>query len=134
MSQQRRSPFILVVEDDPSIRSLMELVLSKQDHWKLSFAGNGKKAVELYKENNFDLIIMDIRLPNMDGIEATKKIREQEKKTGRERTPVIVFTADTRKESHMDCHDADIDDLIVKPSKMEKVVNSVKNVLPDAVI
>jgi CheY-like chemotaxis protein len=57
------------------------------------FASNGKEAVEKYSENHFDIIFMDIQMPVMDGLQATKEIRQQELATNKRRTPVIASTA-----------------------------------------
>jgi PAS domain S-box-containing protein len=82
---------ILLVEDDLVNRKMTTKILEKQAH-KVTIATNGKEAIEIFKDNNYDLILMDIQMPEMDGIKASKII----KKICKERhiyTPIIALTA-----------------------------------------
>ncbi len=87
---------ILIAEDNEANQELIKIILLK---YGLSFdlASNGLKAVELYKSNNYDLILMDEQMPVMDGNEAVKKILEYESKKGLEHTPVSALTANVIK-------------------------------------
>lgn len=131
MAQNDRHPQILIVEDDPSIDSLMRFILSNQDHWKPTSVVNGKDAVEAWQNGNYDIILMDIKMPMMDGIDATRKIRELERKTGRKRTPIIGFTACVSKETCQKCLNEGMDDFITKPTKITTLVETVSKHLPD---
>ena len=119
------SPHILIVEDEPSIESLLVTILAKQDYWITSTVTDGAQAVEAWENGNYDVILMDIKMPNMDGIQATKKIREAEEKAGHKRTPIIAFTACVDKETCQECFDAGADEFLSKPTKMENLVQAV---------
>jgi two-component system, sensor histidine kinase len=102
---------ILVAEDNLLNQELIRLVL-KQKGYNVTIAANGRVAVDLAKENKYDLIFMDIQMPVMDGIEATIEIR---KITGQKETPIIAFTAHTTPEDRQMCIKAGMNDMINKP-------------------
>lgn len=131
VNQTDRHPQILIAEDDPSIDSLLKLILRKQDHWKTTSVVDGRHAVEAWQSGNYDVILMDVRMPVMDGIEATKKIRAIERESGRKRTPIIGFSAFASKGTCQQCLDADMDDFISKPVKIKILVETVDKHLPD---
>ena len=87
---------ILVAEDNEANQELIKILLEKYD---LSFdlANNGREAVELYKQNSYDLILMDEQMPVMDGIEAVKNIIEYEESNSMKHTPVSALTANVIK-------------------------------------
>ena len=86
---------VLVVEDNPINRRILTLVLERLPA-KITNAPNGLEAVRAFQEQAFDVILMDLQLPGMDGYEATRRIRAIEAETGRARTPIIVVSAHTR--------------------------------------
>src|SRR5690606_16746460 len=83
---------VLVAEDNLLNQKIMHLCLQKLQA-KVKMAISGTEAVNLYKSQKFDLIFMDIRMPEMDGLEATKTIRTYEKTNQLPQTPIIAFTA-----------------------------------------
>ncbi|MBF0358580.1 MAG: response regulator [Magnetococcales bacterium] len=83
---------ILLAEDNPFTQKLMNRLLSNNGH-TLSIAANGQDALEKSQSNKFDLILMDIRMPVLDGIATANAIRQQEKKSGTAKTPIIAVTA-----------------------------------------
>lgn len=82
---------ILLAEDNPVNQKLAVRPLEKQG-FAVSVKGNGKQAVEAACQEPFDLILMDIQMPEMDGLQATAQIREHERKTG-QHMPIIAMTA-----------------------------------------
>lgn len=110
---------IMVVEDNPVNIQVIKLFLDK---WGASqtIAVNGKQAVKLYQEQEFDLIFMDLHMPVMDGYESSIKIRELEEKTGR-RTPIIALTASNVFEDHTKAYDAGVDHIMPKPFDPQKL-------------
>ncbi|MCP5048572.1 MAG: response regulator, partial [bacterium] len=90
----RKKLTILLAEDNPINRKLVERFLKKKN-WKVIHAKNGEEAVQLYRENSPDLILMDIQMPEVDGYEASVRIREIETQDGsnRKHTPIIALTA-----------------------------------------
>lgn len=108
---------ILIVEDDDQSQRMLKLILGKTGH-TLKFGFNGVDAVQSVKSEDFDLVLMDIQLPQMGGLEATRKIREWEK--GKKHTAIVGLTAIPESE-HRNCMQAGMDDVIAKPFDMEKL-------------
>ncbi len=86
---------------------------------RVSIAGDGEIAVELTRREAPDLILMDWHMPNLDGVEATRQIRNIERSEGREETPIVMFTADTQKDNRTICMQAGANDLLAKPVQMD---------------
>ena len=99
---------ILIVDDNPINQKL--LVLGLQKHVKgIVLANDGEEAVEKFLSGSYDIIIMDLQMPGMNGIQATKKIRDLEVEKGMKRTPIIGNTAHAFPEERDRCLDAGMD-------------------------
>mgnify|MGYP005987981693 FL=1 len=111
---------ILLVEDNITNQKFMKIVLSK---YKLDFdvASNGFEAIELYKKNQYDMIFMDENMPNMSGIEATKKIRVLEKNLKNRYIPIIAITANAIMGDEERFKSAGMDEYLTKPLDREKL-------------
>ena len=109
----RSSAHVLLVEDNPD-NQMLALHLLKKQGFEVSIANNGLEAVEMAAANAFDLILMDIQMPDMGGLEATAKIRAAEQGSGR-RIPIIAVTAHAQDEDRQICLDAGMDDHVTKP-------------------
>ena len=109
---------ILLVEDNPVNQKLALMMLGKAGY-HVEVAGNGLEAVEKYtaEANKFDLVFMDIQMPEMDGKEATRRIRE----LGFRDVPVVAMTAHALQGDREECIQAGMNDYITKPIKREKV-------------
>jgi CheY-like chemotaxis protein len=118
-TEKKLSLNILLAEDNPINQKLAVSLLEKQG-WKVTIANNGKEAVDLIEKDNFDLVLMDVQMPEMDGVEATKIIREREKKTGKH-IPIIALTANAFKDDKKKCLDAGMDDYTSKPIKIQEL-------------
>lgn len=105
---------ILVVEDDDDLRYLASQQLKKLGHQSQT-ANDGEDALAKLKESKFDLVLMDVMMPVMDGVTATRKVRELEKKTGAHIT-IVAMTAISDKDS---CLSAGMDDYIFKPIMLD---------------
>jgi signal transduction histidine kinase/CheY-like chemotaxis protein/HPt (histidine-containing phosphotransfer) domain-containing protein len=105
----------ILIVDDVSINQLIsvKLVAKSGEHF-LDCAGNGREAVEKWQQGNFDLIFMDVQMPVMDGLEATRLIRRFEAGEGR-RVHICAMTANAMKEDGAICRDAGMDSYIAKP-------------------
>jgi len=121
--KSKATPFrILYVEDDESIRGLMRIVFKKTDYL-FEMAENGAIGLEMYKKGNYDLVLMDLKMPVMDGLEATKEIREWEKQEGKKRVPLIALTAHGTTNDKKKSEDAGCDDHLIKPIKKQDLMN-----------
>ncbi len=103
---------ILLVEDNP-INQKMAATMLKKAGYRVDTANNGKLAVEAFDKNRYDLIFMDIQMPEMDGFEATKIIREKE--GNNQHNIIIAMTAHAMKGDREQCLEAGMDDYITKP-------------------
>ena len=86
-------------------------------------AENGFETLDKYQKNNYDIIMMDVQMPEMDGYEVTRKIRELEKSTGKSRITIIAITANAMPGDQEKCLDAGMDDYISKPIRGENLEN-----------
>jgi PAS domain S-box-containing protein len=114
----KHSVCILLVEDNPVNQKLAKMILTKAGY-QVEVANDGQEAVEKYtaSPDDFDLIFMDVQMPEMDGIEATKAIREE----GFDSIPIVAMTAHAMKGDREECLAVGMDDYIPKPIKREVV-------------
>lgn len=120
---------ILLAEDNLISQKLAVRILEKQG-WKVTVANNGKEAVEWIEKNGFDLVLMDVQMPEMDGLEATKEIREKEKITGKH-IPIVALTAHAFKEDEEKCLSAGMDGYTTKPIKIQELFKTIENILKE---
>jgi two-component system, OmpR family, aerobic respiration control sensor histidine kinase ArcB len=120
---------ILLVEDQPMIGEFTKTLLSKLS-CTVDIAPKGNIAIELAKKNNYDLIFMDIGLPDISGYEVTNCIRQYEKTKGTSRVPIIALTAHADEKSQQDCLKLGIDSLIIKPLMQEVAINTLNKFIP----
>lgn len=112
---------VLVVEDDVINRKIFEKIL-KARGYDYTFAVNGAEAVEKFEIGQFNIILMDIQMPVMDGYEATIQIREKEKEAKTEvRVPIIAVSAVSPKEGRKIAIDVGMDDFLSKPFNEQKI-------------
>ncbi len=125
LSQRVRPLHILLVEDNIINQQLTLKLLEKEGHSAV-VANNGKEAIEAFENESFDLILMDIQMPEMDGYEATAVIRERERESGRH-IPIIAVTAHAMKGYREKCLAAGMNDYISKPVNINKLVSILYN-------
>jgi PAS domain S-box-containing protein len=117
---------ILLAEDNPVNQRLAVRLLEKRGH-TVEVAGTGAEAIELLGSRGpFDLIVMDVQMPEMDGIEATRAIREAESE-GQEHIPIIGVTAHTLRGDRERCLEAGMDDYISKPFRASELFETVES-------
>jgi two-component system sensor histidine kinase/response regulator len=116
---------ILLVEDNPDNRFLIKAFLKKFP-FKIDDVENGKEAVEKFKNNKYDLVLMDMQMPVMDGYSATRIIREWEKENGKEETPILALTAYAMKEDKEKTIKAGCSDYLTKPIKKENLLEAIR--------
>lgn len=112
-SDRKRIYRILLAEDNPVNKQVAEAVLKKRG-WEVVSVTDGAQAVQAWQEQEFDLVLMDIQMPVMDGIEAARRIRKQEGGNS-EHVPIIALTAYAWKENRDQCMAAGMDGFIAKP-------------------
>ena len=105
---------ILLAEDNLSNQRLLVYKFTRRGH-KVSIAGNGLEALEQWRAGAYDLVLMDLMMPVMDGFEAARRIRAEEKAEGRKRTPIVALTANEDGDIRERCLKAGMDDYIAKP-------------------
>jgi CheY-like chemotaxis protein len=119
---------ILVAEDNPINQQLMERLLSKRGA-SVTVASNGREAVDAFGSSRFDIVFMDIQMPEMDGLAATREIRRIE--GGRfPRTPLIALTAHASREDREQCLSAGMDGYLSKPLKFEELDRTLARWIP----
>ncbi|MEO5362342.1 MAG: response regulator [Magnetococcus sp. DMHC-8] len=116
-----RAVTILVVDDQPANLTVTLGMLAQLGcrHGNLQTALNGQQAVELFRQRRFDLVFMDCQMPDMDGFQATRLIREWERQQGRRPVPVIAFTADVTLSNRQTGEAAGMTDFLTKPVAMD---------------
>jgi CheY-like chemotaxis protein len=119
---------VLLVEDSPVNQKLAVALLQKQG-LDVVVANNGREALEtLDSQPHIDLVLMDIQMPEMDGMEATHAIREKEQQTGGH-VPIIAMTAHALKGDRQRCLEAGMDEYVAKPIHAQKLVRAIQTVL-----
>ncbi|WP_295401293.1 response regulator [uncultured Thiocystis sp.] len=109
---ERQGARILLVEDNPVNQKLARKLLEQWGH-EVTLAENGKIAVELFDPSAFDLVLMDMQMPVMDGIEAARRIRDKEQ--GSAHTPIVALTANVMAGDRALCLEAGMDEHLPKP-------------------
>jgi CheY-like chemotaxis protein len=130
LEEAKHSVSILLAEDNPINQKLGKVLLTKAGY-NVDIANNGREAVALFMldQKKYDLIFMDINMPELDGLEAAKEIR----KNGFKRVPIIALTAAAMKEDKEKCLQAGMNDYITKPIKREIVFKTLKKWIFDRV-
>ncbi|QJA08750.1 response regulator transcription factor [Romboutsia sp. CE17] len=116
------SASILVVEDDANIQELIVEFL-RAENYNVDYASDGLEGIQLFKKNNYDLIILDIMMPNLDGYSVCKMIRQTSK------VPVIFLTALNQENDEVKGFDLECDDYITKPFSFNLLIKRVEAVL-----
>ncbi len=112
--RRSRASRVLLVEDHPANQKLATWLLQRQGH-QVTLAENGAEALKLMQALAFDLVLMDVQMPVMDGLEATRRIRELEQQRGDKHHPIIAMTAGAIVGDREKCLAAGMDDYISKP-------------------
>lgn len=125
------SQHVLLVDDDTASRGFVEIVLGRLG-LEVDLASNGAEALDLLSKNDYALVLMDCHMPVMDGIEATRRIRDGSAKCRNPEIPILTITADVMQENIDACRLAGMNDCLTKPARMAAVRNYVRKWLPVA--
>lgn len=115
-------PIVLVVDDEKSLRDFVRRNLEAR-HYKVLTASNGLEALAVFKSENVDLVILDLMMPHLDGLETTRRIRESSK------TPIIILTALGEESDKVQAFDLGADDYLTKPFGVGELMGRIKAVL-----
>src|SRR5205814_10583846 len=124
---------VLLADDNPTNQKLVELLLDQHRH-RVTTVGNGREAVAISAEQPFDLILMDVQMPEMSGLDATAAIRARERATGAH-TPIISMTAHAMSGDREQCLTAGMDAYLSKPLRPHDLMAAIDALLtagPDA--
>ncbi|MBF4694668.1 response regulator transcription factor [Fusibacter ferrireducens] len=113
---------VLIVEDEARLREFISLYY-KAEGYQVTEAEDGEMALDLFNKNVFDLVILDIMMPKIDGYKVCRQIR------GKSDIPIIILTAITTEESELKCYDLGADDYVTKPLKGKTLVAKSKRLL-----
>jgi CheY-like chemotaxis protein/two-component sensor histidine kinase len=112
---------ILVVEDDPINQMVLKMILKKWKGTQVSFANNGAECLEKLQEQAFDLVLMDLQMPIMDGYEACIEIRKGEAGPNNKNIPIIAVTADVMESTKQRVKDIGMNDYLAKPVHKDRL-------------
>jgi two-component system sensor histidine kinase/response regulator len=119
IQEARRRLRVLVAEDNPVNQKLATKILEKRGHL-VSIVSNGQEAIDALKEEYFDIVLMDVQMPGLDGFEATGRIRNREKEEGGH-IPIVAMTAHAMKGDREQCLAVGMDDYVSKPIKVNEL-------------
>ncbi|MFP6584578.1 MAG: response regulator [Candidatus Hydrogenedentota bacterium] len=131
-AHQLNGVYVLLVEDNPMNQEVARKMLGDMG-CHLTIVGNGQEAYDTYLERNFDVVLMDVQMPVMGGLEASKKIREQEVFLNKH-TPIIAMTAHSMQGHKEMCLYAGMDDYISKPISPEPLYTVLIKWVSDSVV
>jgi CheY-like chemotaxis protein len=118
---------VLLVEDNLVNQKVASRLLEKQGH-SVQVAENGREALEAIDEGEFDLVLMDVQMPEMDGFATTAAIRQREASSGR-RLPIVALTANAMQGDRERCLGAGMDGYVAKPVEIEVLLREMAEVL-----
>ncbi len=120
---------VLVAEDNLINQKVICSMLRRQN-WTVTLARNGEEAYRCFLESDFDLILMDVQMPEVDGLESTRRIRLAERNHGLRRIPILALTAHAAAAQHQQCLTAGMDAVITKPVNLAALLAQIAAALP----
>ncbi len=122
MKQETSKMHKVLVVDDNLLNVKLACAILKNNNFEYDVAENGKIAYNLFTVGNYDIILMDIQMPIMNGIESTKKIREFERKSNIDQIPIIAVTTFTSESDKQNCFEAEMNEVLGKPYGTNKLI------------
>ena len=125
--EHSRGLHILVAEDNPVNQQLARRLLEKRGH-TVVLANDGHEVLRIIDEDEFDVVLMDVQMPGMDGLEATAEIRRRETQSGKHQT-IVAMTAHAMKGDQERCLAAGMDGYLTKPIRSEELDTLLQTIL-----
>jgi PAS domain S-box-containing protein len=122
----KRNMRILVAEDNSVNQRLAARLLEREGHF-VTIAGSGQEAVDLFEQRPFDLILMDVQMPGLDGLQATARIREKERASGGH-IPIAAMTAQAAESDRLRCFESGMDAYVTKPVHVPALLKIIESV------
>ncbi|HZZ28100.1 MAG TPA: response regulator [Pirellulales bacterium] len=123
----QRSLHVLLAEDSPVNQRVAMAMLEKGGH-RVTVASNGRQAIAIFKKQPFNLVLMDVQMPEMDGLEATRAIREYEQSAGGH-VPIVALTAHAMKGDRDRCLSSGMDAYVTKPIRSKELMRVIHSVV-----
>jgi CheY-like chemotaxis protein len=121
------SAHILIAEDEPMIVALLEELL-KDQNYTYETANNGLDVITKWRAGEFDLILMDVQMPNMNGLDVTRAIRNEEVSKSKDlHIPIVALTAHASEDDRRRCIEAGMDAYVGKPISQEDFYQAIRN-------
>ena len=114
---------VLVIDDAPNVRTLLDLLL-RQQGYDVILADNGWKGLQLYRQKHPDVILLDLNMPELDGVTVLKQIRSVDLKQ-----PVIILTGDGTPETEQQVRALGVSEFILKGSSLDRLGHTLKRLL-----
>jgi PAS domain S-box-containing protein len=131
VAEHRIRPLRVLLAEDSLVNQKLAIALLEKRGHSVRVANNGREAVAAVESQDFDLVLMDVQMPEMDGLEATAVIRQKEAQTGN-RIPIIAMTAHAMKGDRLRCLHAGMDGYVSKPIRVAQLLDAMRSVLgPD---
>ena len=131
MSEQTRSPLNILAAEDHPVNQLVLRTLLGHIGCEVTIVSDGIEALERFRERHWDLVLMDIQMPKLDGISAARFMREIEQQDGRPKTPMIALTANVMAHQLQQYREAGFDDHITKPIETAHLLTTINRVLSE---
>jgi PAS domain S-box-containing protein len=126
----KRKLRILVAEDNSVNQRLAARLLEREGH-SVTIAGSGQEALDALERQQFDLILMDVQMPHLDGLQATARIRERERGSGH-RVPIVAMTAQAAESDRVRCLESGMDAYVTKPVHVPDLMRMIETVVPES--
>lgn len=127
--RELKKHFTILLAEDNKVNQKLAVSRLEKRGYSVVVASDGQEALTLYEKQPFDLILMDVQMPNMDGFEATAAIREKEKNSGKH-IPIVAMTAHAMKGDADRCLNAGMDAYVAKPIKADELFANIEQLLP----
>ncbi len=124
---------VLVAEDNPVNQKVISLLLERLGH-RVELVANGREALVRSADPGIDLVLMDVQMPEMDGLEATRAIRQREMVDCGRRMPVVALTARAMREDVRACREAGMDGFVSKPVDRDQLVAAMEEAMSAVLI